>query len=95
MDDSHEDLSHLWREPKKGKDDGTDPPGDGDLEPDTQIMLLGTVLEFDQALSFENSLWSRRHTSAVGELSLKKPGMSKRLPQTFRFPLCRPWRMFQ
>lgn len=87
-----EDLSDHWRAPSGGVDHGTDPPKDGDLEPDSQTMLLGRVFHFDQALTFGSEVWSRKRTTAVGELSLARPGNrtevggSKRWERVLQYP---------
>ncbi|EMC95619.1 hypothetical protein BAUCODRAFT_34376 [Baudoinia panamericana UAMH 10762] len=69
-----EDLSDHWHSPSNsgGVDQGTDPPDD--LERDAQTMLLGRILHFDQALSFEGSPVKHHEHFSVGELRLAKPG---------------------
>lgn len=72
--DTWQDLSGHWHRPGGGVDHGTDPPGDGDLENDAQTMLLGRILHFDQALTFEGSPIKRHLHYSVGELRLMRPG---------------------
>lgn len=72
-----QDLSSHWHAPSTSggnRDDGTDPPDDGDLEGDAQTMLLGRILQFDQGLDFEGSPLKRHIHYSVGELRLEKPG---------------------
>lgn len=52
-----------------GVDKGTDP-----IEGDSQTMLLGRILHFDQALCFEGSPIKRHAHYSVGELRLGHPG---------------------
>lgn len=76
-----QDLSGHWHapssslaDPSSGQHDhGTD-PGPDDSENDATTLLLGRVLHFDQALSFEGSPIKRHTHSSLGELRLLKPG---------------------
>jgi hypothetical protein len=52
-----------------GVDKGTDP-----IEGDSQTMLLGRILHFDQALCFEGSPIKRHTHYSMGELRLGYPG---------------------
>jgi len=52
-----------------GVDKGTDP-----IEGDSQTMLLGRILHFDQALCFEGSPIKRHTHYSLGELRLGYPG---------------------
>lgn len=52
-----------------GVDKGTDP-----IEGDSQTMLLGRILHFDQALCFEGSPIKRHTHYSLGELRLGHPG---------------------
>ncbi|KEQ99634.1 hypothetical protein AUEXF2481DRAFT_35550 [Aureobasidium subglaciale EXF-2481] len=52
-----------------GVDQGTDP-----IEGDSQTMLLGRILHFDQALCFEGSPLKRHTHYSLGELRLGHPG---------------------
>lgn len=52
-----------------GVDKGTDP-----IEGDSQTMLLGRILHFDQALCFEGSPLKRHVHYSLGELRLGHPG---------------------
>ncbi|KAF2764202.1 hypothetical protein EJ03DRAFT_346377 [Teratosphaeria nubilosa] len=72
-----QDLSAHWRAPSTSgdnRDDGTDPPEDGDLDSDAHTMLLGRIFHFDQALTFEGSPLKRHEHYGVGELRLMHPG---------------------
>lgn len=62
-----------WQDPEGrwGDDDGHDHDG---LEGDTQTMLLGRVLQFDQALHFEGSPFRRSEGRSMGEMRLAEPG---------------------
>lgn len=51
------------------KDEGTDP-----IEGDSQTMLLGRILHFDSALTFDGSPMKRHIHYSMGELRLAKPG---------------------
>jgi hypothetical protein len=75
-EDQWQDLSDHWHAPSTdgNRDDGTDPPDDGDLEGDAQTMLLGRILQFDQGLDFEGSPLKRHVHYSVGELRLEQPG---------------------
>lgn len=101
-------LASPWREKRPGDDrdavhvagtpwqdpDGHWGPGDG-LEPiegDSQTMLLGRILHFDQALYFEGSPIKRHMHYSVGEMRLMKPGNkteaggSQRWERVLQFP---------
>lgn len=51
-------------------DDGTDPIP----EPDKQTMLLGRIIRFDSALTFDGSPVRHLPVTSVGEVRLPKPG---------------------
>ncbi|TKA71210.1 hypothetical protein B0A55_07654 [Friedmanniomyces simplex] len=55
-----QDMSGHWHAPSGGKD--------------AQTMLLGRILHFDQALSFEGSPIKRHQHFSLGELRLMRPG---------------------
>ncbi|KAI9683640.1 MAG: hypothetical protein M1829_004945 [Trizodia sp. TS-e1964] len=71
-----------------------DPPGDliPDPKHDPQTMLLGRILEFDSALSFQGSPFRHSSDFSIGEVRLAKPGNktedggSKRWEQIVRHP---------
>jgi len=76
-----------WQDP-----DGHWHDGDGELEGDSQTMLLGRILHFDQPLYFEGSPIKRHAHYSVGEMRLARPGNrteaggSARWEKTLQYP---------
>ena len=72
-----QDLTGHWHSPSSssGVDRGTDPDSsNSELENDAQTLLLGRILHFDQALSFEGSPIKRHAHYSLGEVRLMRPG---------------------
>ena len=76
-----------WQDP-----DGHWHDGDGELEGDSQTMLLGRIVRFDQPLYFEGSPIKRHAHYSVGEMRLARPGNrteaggSARWEKTLQYP---------
>ena len=62
----------FWGPDHDGVDHGTDPIPDP--SGDSSTMLLGRILQFDSALSFDGSPLKRHAHYSVGELRLPQPG---------------------